>query len=335
MCFVTLPRKQRMAGPLVLQLPENRLYTRVLLVDPVRPSSWKVQTAQLREVPLSAPGVAEVFLQDTVVSQKQEADLILVSVAQDEDGQHRFVNLALAAKQIDGSELPLLPEEEAKELRSNSGALLLYARPQPAEMPRGAAPTRGRCELCPKTTIWAQNYSVIPDLCLGETQKLILCDEATLCRRLPEERIFEHLRLIVNCHESKPDMSKYVIGSCGTENRPHVICQAVHTWNTQKAKELNRTNDEMQLAMWEALQDGTVAVHCLAGIHRAACIVVCHFLWRHYVLGREDVPADAPTIYARLKAVRPAVSPAYTHILRMYETYLRGGGGAWSRPKGA
>ena len=25
---------------------------------------------------------------------------------------------------------------------------------------------------------------------------------------------------------------------------------------------------------------GSVAVHCLAGIHRAACIVACHFLFR-------------------------------------------------------
>lgn len=35
------------------------------------------------------------------------------------------------------------------------------------------------------------------------TQRLILCDENTLCREMPEERIFEHLTLIVNCHETQ------------------------------------------------------------------------------------------------------------------------------------
>ena len=38
--------------------------------------------------------------------------------------------------------------------------------------------------------------------------------------------------------------------------------------------------------MWATLQGGgTVAIHCLAGIHRAAMITACHFLYRHHVLG--------------------------------------------------
>jgi protein-tyrosine phosphatase len=38
--------------------------------------------------------------------------------------------------------------------------------------------------------------------------------------------------------------------------------------------------DMMNEAMWEGLQTGNVVVHCLAGVHRAACVVVTHYLWR-------------------------------------------------------
>ena len=79
----------------------------------------------------------------------------------------------------------------------------------------------------------------------------------------------------------------------------------------------------MQAAIWDHLQRGTVAVHCLAGIHRAACIVACHYLWRHYALGQSEVPSKPDVIYRRLQAVRPAVAPAYAHVLRSYETYLK------------
>merc|ERR1712080_190192 len=113
------------------------------------------------------------------------------------------------------------------------------------------------------------------------------------------------------------------MGSCASQDPPLGIFQAVHEWHGLNDTEMNRVNDEIQRNMWDALQRGTVAVHCLAGIHRAACIVACHFLWRHYALGHRDVPCDPTVIYRRLKAVRPAVSPAYTHVLQKYEAHLK------------
>merc|ERR1712117_436956 len=101
----------------------------------------------------------------------------------------------------------------------------------------------------------------------------------------------------------------YKIGSCSTEDKPKVIFQAVHQWFSL-GSDMNKTNDEIQEAMWEALQSGTVAVHCLAGIHRAACIVACHFLWRYYALGHKHIPGDSPSIYCKLQAVRRHVTPA-------------------------
>ena len=66
-----------------------------------------------------------------------------------------------------------------------------------------------------------------------------------------------------------------------------------------------------------------VAIHCLAGTHRAACVVACHFLWRHYNQGNEELPTEADEIYKRLQAVRPAVAPAYAHVLKCYEAHLK------------
>ena len=63
----------------------------------------------------------------------------------------------------------------------------------------------------------------------------------------------------------------------------------------------------------------------LAGIHRAACITACHFLYRHYTLGHSDVPSKVEDIYRLLQSVRPAVSPAYVDILREYEKHVKSG----------
>jgi len=83
-------------------------------------------------------------------------------------------------------------------------------------------------------------------------------------------------------------------------------------------------NDAIQRAIWRHVsENGSVAIHCLAGIHRAAMITACHFLYRHYQLGHADVPSDCGDIYAKLQSVRPAVSPAYIDTLRMYEAHCR------------
>eukprot|EP00928_Gymnodinium_smaydae_P046185 TRINITY_DN30774_c0_g1_i1.p1 TRINITY_DN30774_c0_g1~~TRINITY_DN30774_c0_g1_i1.p1 ORF type:complete len:383 (+),score=82.04 TRINITY_DN30774_c0_g1_i1:42-1190(+) len=375
-----------MASPLVLALPGSAVYKELVLGDALDPSTWAATeggcaaTAPSRS--LAQPTELERFLQDTSRSLGATPENIYLSVAQDDDGRHRFVRLGDLRRPLNGEHrgsslsrrLVALPEGEVKaaQAAAQPGAVaLLYARPRVAAESAGGSggaaasrasvaassgdvaaleravnaakaqhrtslPARfgpahplagdadsGKDDLCPKSSIWASNYTVIPDLSVGRTQRLILCDEATLTRSLPEERIFEHLMLIVNCHESSVPGGKYKVGACGTGPMPDVICQAVHQWHSLGAAYQNEVNDSIQAAIWENLQKGTVAVHCLAGIHRAACIVACQFLWRHYALGQHAVPADAQEIYRRLKAVRPHVSPAYTHVLRNYEQYLR------------
>jgi len=101
-----------------------------------------------------------------------------------------------------------------------------------------------------------------------------------------------------------------------------VLCHAVHTWS-RASDNIEAKCDEMQVAIWQGLQKGSVAVHCLAGIHRAACIVACQYLYRHYTLGHGQITDNHDEIYRQMKAVRPAVSPAYTHVLMQYQAHLK------------
>jgi hypothetical protein len=354
-----------MAASLMLALPGNLAHRELHLTDASDPHTWTATTISGRQRSLSWSDEAASFLQDMKNSHKVELDMIYVSISQDDDGRHRFINfedVAQALQQQAGScQLPLVPEAEAKAKRDDNGAVLLYATGPPVAAPTfaDAAASVGKAiaqrlgtidgrhsalapqmvkataqadDMCPHRSIWASNYTVIPDLSIGNTQRLILCDEATLTRQLPDERIFDYLQLIVNCHERSFMQGKYRVGSCSTGPHPRVICQAVHEWHSLGSEGMNRVNDEIQAGIWDALEKGTVAVHCLAGIHRAACIVACHFLWRHYILGHQDIPADAAEIYRRLIAVRPHVSPAYAHVLRNYEAHLKKQAARQSQP---
>merc|ERR1712110_300179 len=84
--------------------------------------------------------------------------------------------------------------------------------------------------LMPKKENWRCNYDDIPELAVGVTQKVILCDEATLTQSLPDEKIFEYLKLIVNCSEARVGVSKYKVGSCCALEKPMVLCHEVHRW---------------------------------------------------------------------------------------------------------
>eukprot|EP00746_Dinoflagellata_sp_MGD_P007729 gnl/MRDRNA2_/MRDRNA2_115363_c0_seq1.p1 gnl/MRDRNA2_/MRDRNA2_115363_c0~~gnl/MRDRNA2_/MRDRNA2_115363_c0_seq1.p1 ORF type:complete len:336 (-),score=48.29 gnl/MRDRNA2_/MRDRNA2_115363_c0_seq1:222-1229(-) len=326
-----------MSEPLQVLLPDNGLYQSLTMVDPLDPLSWKATRRFLgAQHSLSDERDASAFFEDTMIAAKVNLDQIYVSIMQDTAGRHSFVNLERAEAILrDASDrsmqekLQAIPESDVKALQVQvPDILLLYARKSvQTPVSTSAEETGGGVaaidDLCPHSSRWGTNYDVIKELSIGRTQRLILCDETTLCRRSPEEKIFEHLRLIVNCHEWGDDVGKYQVGSCSSAQKPAVIWQAVHEWHSLGGDDMNRANDAIQEGIWDALQKGTVAVHCLAGIHRAACIVACHFLWRHYALGHEDIPCDPSVIYASLMAQRPAVSPAYTHVLNSYHAHLK------------
>lgn len=313
---------------LKVDFPGSVLFLELLLEDPLSPASWTtVRRKTLATQTLTDLAEADTFFTDIADAHQAPLEAIFISISQDADGRHNFVNLGMAAALLKGGDAgEQLLQVSEDDVKAASGSTMLYAKVPIYEkggIVRPADPIPMVDEYCPHASIWATNYSVIPGLSLGLTRRMILVDERTLCRSLPEELIFDHLKLIVNCHETKIDRGKYKVGTCSAKDKPKIICQAVHRWFSLGAEDMNRANDEIQEAMWETLQTGTVAVHCLAGIHRAACIVACHYLWRHYALGHTDVSADPHQIYNQLKAARPAVEPAYTHVLQAYAAHLQ------------
>jgi len=240
---------------------------------------------------------------------------VYISVDQESDGQHLFVKLSEAWGNSNKA-LTLFNEAQVKKLDCN----LLYARPVVVQSASPSIPLGSwdYPDLAPHG--YMTNYSIVPWLSLGRTQALILSDEQTLCSSLSSEPIFDHVTLIVNCHEDHCSVSKY--RACGKKKTPELISHAVHRWFSHGPNVVAK-NDNIQKAIWHHLNSvqGSVAVHCLAGIHRAACIVACQFLFRHYIMGHTQIESDPALIYKHLKSVRPAVSPAYLDILRQYQNH--------------
>lgn len=167
-----------------------------------------------------------------------------ISVDQEQDGQHLFVRVNDA---LDG--VPVLVSEA--EVKAVVNALKLYAR-KPAQPPSAVVSDRWNYpDIAPHGAF--TNYSVVPWLSLGKTHALILSDEATLTRTLPRERIFDYVTLIVNCHEDRPDITKY--RACS--GRPEVIAHAVHRWFSHSEGTVDM-NDQIQRVIWYHIQRGSV-----------------------------------------------------------------------------
>ena len=126
---------------------------------------------------------------------------------------------------------------------------------------------------------------------------MILSDEE-MCLEHPGDRNFDTLVLIVNCHKNEDefDPKKYKIGSFSTSNPPKVIAHCLSAWDPS-THDIAGLCHEIQIEIWQSLQKGSVAVQCLAGIHRAACIVACQYLYRHYALGHTEIASEKMEIY--------------------------------------
>lgn len=240
---------------------------------------------------------------------------VFVQFRMDNLGCHEYVCLGevdrlAKAKQLD-SRLAVVLEDAVKALRQQLGDAVVVLTATPPER-RITATTLSQTsedhDLCPPHGLF-RNYNVVEELTLGRTQRVMLSDENTL--RGPVEKngikIFNHLSLIVNAHESveahRP--GKYGVGSA----QPKILFQPIHKLMRARTEEVISVMDGIQEEMWRSLQEGSVAVHCLAGVHRAPTVVVCHFLYRHYALGHRHISNDVAAIYRSLKAIRPGVEP--------------------------
>lgn len=303
----------------------------LVLHDPLDPATWKVEGSEFGELPWSNA------LEFMPLLLGRNADNAYVQFRMDDRGRHEYVSLteAIARSKVgEGAPLTVHSEDAVKEVQRTLGdnsVLLLAARKQlPGEGAAASVPDDDAI-LCPPTGLY-RNYTVCPDLTLGRTQRIMLSDESTLRGGVERNKIeiFNYLTLIVNCHETSRAMrpGKYSVGRAS----PEFVFEPIHQLFGVSADGIVSKMDHIQERIWDCLQRGSVAVHCLAGVHRAPTVVCCHYLWRHYHLGHKDVCPDIRTIYQRLSSIRPGVEPlSYIQIIHLYETYLKnkyGAGGA-------
>lgn len=253
---------------------------------------------------------------------------VFIQHRMDNLGRHEYLDLSTLARQLrEGSaaKVTVVLEDFVKPKLADGSALVYTAQPvqgmvMPTSRPEQSAED---ARLCPPMSLHA-NYSVCEDLTVGGMQRIMLADEATLARggaAMPP--IFNHITLIVNCHQdasaARPD--KYRLGSAN----PSVIYQPVHKLYGSPPSVVIETLRAIVEQMWQALQRGSVAVHCLAGLHRAPAVVACFYLYRYYILGHENLPFEIALIYDRIRAIRPSVAPlGYIELIRTFERYAVG-----------
>lgn len=161
------------------------------------------------------------------------------------------------------------------------------------------------------------DYTILDELRVGRNQ-LLLSNESCLLKRGGRalDSNFQNISLIVNCHMQSVPVDYYAV-PC------RVMCHAVHQLSRMPAHHRMQVFLEINEAIWEGLQTGTVVVHCLAGVHRASCVVVSHMLYRHFVKGQTYLSSDILTNYAGLAKIRRGVEPlGYIDLVRDFRNYL-------------
>lgn len=296
--------------------------------NPLDPRTWLVVCGDGSEQPLHT--VFDWFAK-AIQTPLEHA---FVQFRMDDLGRHEYVCLREAYEKARGASLgpsettaaPLavILEDEVKSLRQRFGdAVVVLNAALPQEGSTQPEIEQDALELCPPRGL-RRNYTVCEDLTLGRTRRVMLSDEDTLHVGVETNgvQIFNHLKLIVNCHETADANTpgKYSVGSA----KPSIIFQPIHQLLSANPQTIVKVMDSIQQRIWECSQEGSVVVHCLAGVHRAPTVVVCQYLYRHYALGQTEVCKDVETIYARLRSVRPHVEPlSYIRLISTYETYLK------------
>jgi len=175
------------------------------------------------------------------------------------------------------------------------------------------------------------DFTIIDELCIG-ANKFVLSNESVLTRKwnfshrdgsLDTHPVFNNISLIVNCHKTETEArDQYIVKS------KKVIYFPIHTLigilnSEEKKKKLIEIFNEINTEIWNALKTGNVIVHCLAGVHRAGCVTVSHFLWRNYFLNHKHIPNDVGFIYKSLASRREGVAPlSYAELLLVWELHL-------------
>lgn len=296
----------------------------ITLPEPLDPRTWKLHFKKdiledERSVLSHFDVLKEAF--------NDKTDTTYIQFRMDNLGRHEYVSLAEVEERIQSNDfsgpLTVILEDAVKEQKMRLGNSVVIISATASFGPRAPQTDLSDSELCPPMGLY-KNYTICDELSLGRTQHIMLSDESTLNRgiELNQIKIFNFLSLIVNCHETQRAMrpDKY---SVGTAN-PEIIFEPIHQLIQRPPSQVAATYHRIETKVWEALQTGSVAVHCLAGVHRAPTVVVCQYLYRYYALGMHDVDINIQAIYKRLNAKRPGVEPlSYLSLIHHYHDFLK------------
>ncbi|KAJ1615975.1 hypothetical protein T492DRAFT_1109684 [Pavlovales sp. CCMP2436] len=313
-------------APMVVRLPGNRVLSAMLLERPLDPATWTSLPKAAGTARQRGRAAVEALLLGLPEADTHKG--VYIQHRMDSLGRHEFIDicaLARALREGSATPLPVVREDLVKGLVDAQVALVFTAQVvqgmvMPSILP---AQTAEDAKLCPPMSLHA-NYSVCEDLTIGPFQRVMLADEATLARGgayMPP--IFTRLTLVVNCHQdsSAARPGKYSLGAA----QPNVVYSPIHKLYGSQPNLVVDTLRGIAEHMWTALQSGSVAVHCLAGLHRAPAVVACFYLYRYYILGHTHLPHDIGEIYARIRAIRPSVAPlGYIELIKKFELYAVG-----------
>ena len=312
--------------PMIARLPGHRTLTALLLEHVLQPATW----TSLPKAGGSSRqrGAAAVEAVANGLAPEDAGKSVFIQHRMDNLGRHEYIDVLALARALrqgvaDTVSVPIVLEDVVKPLTAAGTAIIYPAQPVQGMLLPTNRPAQSADDalLCPPMSLSA-NYSVCDDLTIGRTCRVLLVDESTLSRGGPHmPPIFNHLTLIVNCHQdaSAAQPGKYRVGTA----QPGVLYQPVHKLYGAHPDVIVGALRAIVEQMWEALQTGSVAVHCLAGLHRAPAVVACFYLYRVHVLGHRHLPSSVEEIYSRIREVRPSVAPlGYLALIQIFEASL-------------
>jgi len=258
--------------------------TMINVADPFEPKTWTVSY-----------GTTKKPFHECVPKTKEK---IFIDIGHDELGRRQYVSLVEATRHH--GTIAMHTEEQVKAEQSYRTIFARYFY---------------------KKGVY-NDYTIIEELAVGN-HKVILSNASILESRkaLTEPELGSSVALIVNCHQTLADCPKYAI------TPEKIVAFPVHCLGCGGADDKEQIIEvftNFNEAIWDALQRGNVVIHCLAGVHRAACVTVSHYLWRHYNLGHTHISVGLGEIYRSLAERRAGVAPLdYISLIKDFAAHLK------------
>ena len=309
----------------ILNIP-NQIVKQLELFDPLKPTTWIIILKKNNEkINLKTKKGQKIFFH-----LKNYLEDKIINISTDQLGRHEYIILKyfyLKKTKIYTKEkilknfiFKIYTEEDQEVITTEEAKILNLIKPkEEIKNKKYKIKKIKEDKLCP--IINTENYNYINQLSLGPLKRILISDLKTLTNKRNLIPIFKEIKLIINCkdYEYSKNTVKYSVG----EN-PEIIYEPLHKLIFLCKNEIVKKIHFIQNKIWENLQKGSVVIHCKSGVHRAPTMVVCHFLFRYYVIKDFSICNNILLIYELIKSVRPKVRPKnYLPMIEEYERYLQ------------